>query len=135
MSIGVTLPNITPLTLPFWDGTRHGKFLLPKCNCCGKHFFRPEVACTHCFATDWSWVEASGRGTLYSYSVIHRAPARGFKTPLVFAVVELEESPVIFSNLVECELDDIRIGMPLEVTFDEISPGIMLPKFRPRGKQ
>lgn len=128
----ITLPNITPLTLPFWDGTRNGKFLLPKCNCCGKYFFRPEVACTHCFSSAWSWVEASGRASLYSYSVIHRAPARGFPTPSVFAVVELEESPAIFSNLVECALEDIRIGMPLAVTFDEISPGIALPRFRPR---
>lgn len=127
----VTLPSITPLTLPFWDGTRQGKFLLPKCNCCNQYFFRPEVACTHCFATDWSWIEASGRATLYSYSVIHKAPARGFPTPSVFAVVELEESPVMFSNLVECALDEIRIGMPLEVKFEEISPGIALPRFRP----
>ena len=135
MSIGVTLPNITPLTLPFWNGTRNGKFLLPKCNCCGKHFFRPEIACTHCLSTDWDWVEASGRGTLYSYSVIHRPPAPGFPTPLVFAVVELEESPAIFSNLVDCDQEDIRIGMPLEVVFDKVSGGIVLPKFRPSGKK
>src|SRR3954464_8635670 len=113
----ITLPEITPLTLPFWDGTRNGKFLLPKCNSCGKHFFRPEVASPHCFSPAWNWVEASGRATLYSYSVIHKAPARGFPTPTIFAVVEPAESPSIFSNLVGCTVDDIRIGMPLEVMF------------------
>jgi len=130
MTSGITLPAITPLTQPFWDAARAGRFTLPQCNACGRHFFRPEVACTHCFATDWQWVEASGRGSLYSYSIVHRAPAPGFATPFVFAVVELEEGCFLFSNIVGCEHDTIEIGMPLAVTFEPIAPGIDLPRFR-----
>jgi uncharacterized protein len=128
-----TLPGITPLTRPFWDATAQGRLLLPRCNDCGQHFFRPEVACTHCFAVNWRWVEASGRGSLYSYSIVHKAPAPGFVVPLVLAVVELDEGPFMFSNLVRCEHTDIRIGMRLQVQFDEVARGIHLPRFHPRG--
>ncbi|HEU0204480.1 MAG TPA: Zn-ribbon domain-containing OB-fold protein [Burkholderiaceae bacterium] len=130
-SPGITLPAITPLTRPFWDACSEGRLILPRCNGCQQYFFRPEVACTHCFATDWRWVDASGRATLYSYSIVHRAPAPGFKTPYVFAIVELEEGVTMFSNIVGCEPEDVRIGMALEVIFEKIAPGVHLPKFRP----
>jgi uncharacterized OB-fold protein len=126
-----TLPGITPLSRPFWDAAAQGRLLLPRCHACGKHFFRPEVACTHCFATDWSWVEASGRGSLYSHTVVHRPPAPGFVVPFVLAVVELDEGPFLFSNLVRCEHADIRIGMRLRMQFDGVAPGICLPRFHP----
>ena len=125
-----TLPAISALTRPFWDAAAQGRLMLPKCKACGRHFFRPEVACTHCFATDWQWVEASGRGSLYSYSVLHKAPAPGFKVPLVLAVVELDEGPCMFSNLVGVEMDGIRIGMPLQVQFEQVAAGVHLPRFR-----
>ena len=124
-----TLPAITALTRPFWDAAAQGRLLLPRCNACGQHFFRPEVACTHCFATDWQWVQASGRGTLYSYSIVGKAPAPGFVVPFVLAVVELDEGPAVFSNLVRCPPCDIRIGMPLQVGFEEVAAGIHLPRF------
>lgn len=126
-----TLPVPTPLTQPFWDAAAKGRLLLPRCNACGRHFFRPEVACTHCFATDWQWVQASGRGTLYSHTVVHRAPAPGFTVPLVLAIVELDEGPVMFSNLVACAEGDIRIGMALRVRFEQVSATIHLPRFEP----
>lgn len=88
------------------------------------------MACTHCFATDWQWVEASGRGCLYSYSVLHKAPAPGFQVPLVLAVVELDEGPCMFSNVVGVEMENIRIGMPLQVAFEQVAAGIFLPRFR-----
>ena len=124
-----TLPAITPLTRPFWDAAAEGRLLLPRCNACGRYFFRPEVACTHCFATDWQWVQASGRGTLYSYTVVHRAPAPGFVTPFVLAVVELVEGPVMLSNLVGCSETDVRIGMALRVRFEQVAPNVHLPRF------
>lgn len=124
-----TLPATTPLTQAFWDAAAQGRLLLPLCNACGRHFFRPEVACTHCFATDWQWVPASGRGTLYAYTVVHRAPAPGFAVPFVLAVVELHEGPVMFTNLVGCDESDIRIGMALKVRFEQVAAGVHLPRF------
>jgi uncharacterized OB-fold protein len=126
-----TLPNISALTRPYWDAAAAGRYLLPHCNACGAHFFRPEVACPRCFAIDWRWVEASGRGTLYSYSIVHRAPAPGFEVPFVFAAIELDEGPCVFSNIVGCAHADIRIGMKLQVQFDAVAPGIHLPRFHP----
>jgi len=125
-----TLPAVTPLTRPFWDAAAQGRLMLPRCNACHRHFFRPEVACTHCFATDWQWVEASGRGSLYSYSVLHKAPAPGFQVPLVLAVVELDEGPCMFSNVVGVEMENIRIDMSLHVAFEQVAAGIFLPRFR-----
>ncbi|NRF72014.1 Zn-ribbon domain-containing OB-fold protein [Aquincola sp. S2] len=124
-----TLPAITDLTRPFWNAAAEGRLLLPRCNACGQHFFRPEVACTHCFATDWQWVPASGRGTLYSHTVVHRAPAPGFAVPFVLALVELAEGPVMFSNLVGCDEADVRIGMALRVRFERVAVGVWLPRF------
>jgi uncharacterized OB-fold protein len=124
-------PAISELTRPWWNACREGLLLLPKCRACGRHFFRPEVACTHCFSLDWEWVEASGRGTLYSYTEIHRAPVPGFKTPAVFAIIELEEGVTMFSNVVECAPGQLQIGMPLQVVFETLAEEIALPKFRP----
>jgi uncharacterized OB-fold protein len=126
-----TLPAISALTRPFWDAAAQGRLLLQCCNACGRHFFRPEVACSHCFATDWLWLPASGHGSLYSYSIVHKAPAPGFAVPLVLAVVELAEGPFMFSNVVGCEHAAVRIGMRLQVQFDEVAPGIHLPRFHP----
>jgi hypothetical protein len=72
-----------------------------------------------------------GRGSLYSYSIVHKAPAPGFVVPLVLAVVELEEGPFMFSNVVGCAHAEVHIGMHLQVQFDEVAPGIHLPRFHP----
>lgn len=124
-------PAISELTRHWWNACREGLLLLPRCHACNRYFFRPEVACTHCFSLDWEWIEAAGCGTLYSYSVIHRAPVPGFKTPAVFAIVELEEGVTMFTNIVECEPDQLQIGMPLQVVFEALTAEISLPKFRP----
>lgn len=124
-------PAVTDLTRPWWEACREGRLLLPRCNDCGRHHFRPEVACTHCMSLDWQWVEASGRGTLYSYSEIHRAPVPGFRTPAVLAIVELEEGVTMFSNVVQCAPDALRIGMSLQVVFEPLDDEVTLPKFRP----
>ena len=130
-----TLPAITDLTRPFWNAAAEGR-LLPRCNACGRHVFRLEVACTHCFSTDWQWAQASGRGTLYSHTVLHRPPAPGFTGPFVLAVAELAEGPVMFSNLVRCEPGEVKIGMALPVRFERVAAGVWLPRFGPvRGAQ
>jgi uncharacterized OB-fold protein len=124
-------PAVSDLTRPWWNASREGRLLLPKCKDCGQHHFRPEVACTHCFSLNWDWVESSGRATLYSFSEIHRAPVPGFRTPAVFAIVELEEGVAMFSNIVECPPEQLRIDMPLQVVFEAITAEFTLPKFRP----
>ena len=130
------LPQPTPETRAFWDGCRRGELLLPRCRDCGRFHFYPRAMCPHCWSTSLESVKASGKGRLYSYVINHR-PAPGFedRTPYIIAVVELEEGVRILSNLVGVEPDPARLplDMPVEVTFEEVSPDITLPLFRPIG--
>ena len=126
---------LTPEARPYWDGLKEGKLMVPRCNACGKPFFYPRVACPHCFADALDWVQASGRGTLYSYTVVHNNAPSAFvaDVPYVVAVVELEEGVRMASNLVDCDHAALRCDMPVEVTFERLDDEFTLPKFRPRG--
>jgi len=119
------------LTQRFWDAARDGRLLYQHCSSCGKAFFRPEIACPHCHSQAWTWEESRGLGTLYSFSVSHRAPTPAFKAPFVFAAVDLDEGWSMFSNLVGLELDQVSIGMRLKVTFQAVSDSLTLPLFTP----
>jgi uncharacterized protein len=121
----------TPLTQPFWEAARDGKLLVQHCRSCAKKFFRPEIACPHCRARDWEWVESNGRGVLYSFSVMHRSPSPAFKAPFIFAAIEMNEGWSMFANLVGLELDEAEIGMALEVCFHAVSDKLTVPLFRP----
>jgi uncharacterized protein len=133
MSQNIPLPRITELTKRFWDACEQGVLLAPRCHDCGKFFFRPELACTHCFSTSWEWIETAGRGKLYSYTVIERPPTPGFKTPLIMAIVDVDEGFSMFSNLVGIGTDEIDIGMSLFVRFQSIC-GQTLPFFTKPGE-
>ncbi|HET6971874.1 MAG TPA: Zn-ribbon domain-containing OB-fold protein [Phenylobacterium sp.] len=119
------------LTRPFWDAAKEGRLVFQRCGACGKPFFRPEVACPHCFSQSWAWEESAGRGTLYSFSVSHRPPTPAFTAPFIFASVDLDEGWSMFSNLVGLGVDDPRIGMALQVSFHRLSEELTLPLFRP----
>jgi len=131
MTETITLPRPSPLTQPYWDAAREHRLVLPKCKACGKHFFRPEVVCKHCNSRDWTYVPSAGKGSLYSYSVVHRAPTPAFEVPFVLAIVELDEGVTMFSNIVDCPIESVRIGMPLSVAFKRVTDGITLPVFKP----
>ena len=125
------LPAPSPLSQPFWDGTREGRLLLQRCNDCGAYRWTPQHLCRDCHSEEYAWVETSGRGTLYSWSVVHRPPLPAFAPGYVLAVVELDEGPLMLSNLVDCEPDAVAIGMPVEVVFERASDEITLYRFRP----
>lgn len=121
----------TALTKHFWDACKGGKLAYQRCNDCGKAFFRPEIACPHCLSQNWSWQQSKGLGTLYSFSVSHRAPTPAFTAPFIFAIVDLDEGYSMFSNLVGLEMGEAKIGMRLQVTFRAVTGGMTLPLFRP----
>ncbi|MFV8817940.1 Zn-ribbon domain-containing OB-fold protein [Haliea sp. E17] len=121
-----------PADVPFWEGCREGRFLLHRCNLCQQHYW-PASRCVEHGDADMQWVEASGRGTLYTYTVMHRAytPDTRDKVPFVIAVVQLEEGPFYHSNILDCACDAVSIGMPLDVVLQPHDSGLTIPQFRP----
>jgi uncharacterized OB-fold protein len=129
------LPQPTPESAHFWEGTRLQELRLQRCNHCQEHYFPPRPFCPHCHGQDIEVVRASGKATLYSY-VISQRPAPGIEAPYVLAVVELEEGPRMMTNIVDCPArpESLPLGMPLEVHFEQQSEEITLPMFRPEVK-
>jgi len=136
-----TLPAPAPVVLPevkaFWDGTAEGKLLLAKCNECEQLIWYPRPFCPACASTSVSWVPASGRGTVYSFTVNRRGaadlPAYRDAGVYVLAYVELDEGPRIMTNIVECDPDSVRVGQKVEVVFHDTGQGTALWRFRPAG--
>ncbi|TAK55914.1 MAG: Zn-ribbon domain-containing OB-fold protein [Gammaproteobacteria bacterium] len=119
----------------YWSGVREHRLLVTRCRNCG-HTSHPRVACA-CAVPAPEWVEASGLGSVYTFIVYHRAyhPAFAAETPYNVAWVQLEEGPLLMTNIIGCELADIRIGMPVRVVYDEEANGMILPRFAPAGSQ
>ena len=128
------VPQTTPETQPFWDGTLAGELRLQRCEQCAHVYFPPRPFCPQCAARKVSWFKASGKAKLFSY-VIHHRPAPGFTAPYSIAVVELAEGPRMMTNIVGCPQtpEALQLDMPVEVTFEKLSDKIALPLFRPVG--
>jgi uncharacterized protein len=129
------LPQPDLETQPFWDATREAKLLIKHCNACDEYHFYPRPFCPKCWSEDVEWAQASGRSTLYTWSVVHRndLPPFGERVPYVAAVVDLAEGPRMMTNVVECDFDALTIGMDLEAVFHPISDEVTIVQFRPAG--
>jgi uncharacterized OB-fold protein len=127
------LPVATEESRPFWEGCRQGIFLLQYCNTCRRYQFYPRLYCMHCGADTLLWSQASGRGVIYSYTLIHQNKSPEFidETPYNVAIVQLEEGPRIMSNIVDIAPDGLRVDLPVTVVFDPVSDTISIPRFRP----
>lgn len=132
---GRPLPEPSPLTEAFWQAAREHRLVRPVCDRCGRSHFTPQVACPHCLATGWRYQPSTGRGTVYSWTVVHRPPGPGFDPPYVLAVVDLEEGWSMLTNLVgpggpgSGPPHDVHIGQAVRVRFDDITPDLVLPVF------
>ena len=111
-------PPTNPETLACWDAASQGKLLLKRCAACGESHWYPRALCPFCGSDRTEWQEASGRGTVYSYSVFRRAPV-----PYAIAYVTLAEGPTMMTNIVDCDLDAIRIGQAVRVSFKATEDG------------
>ena len=130
----IPLPRPTALSRPHWDGCREGVLRVQRCAACGSYEFIPQAVCTKCQAGKLEWVESSGRGSVYSHTTVYRPPRPEFDAPYVVAIVEIEEQPSLrlMTNIVDCEPDEVSIGMPVEVVFEDAGEDdIFLPLFRP----
>lgn len=132
----VPLPVITDENRPFWEGCRQGKLLLQYCDACQHYQFYPRLYCMRCGGSGLRWVEVSGRGTLYTYTVIRQNKSAEFRerVPYNVAIIQLEEGPRMMSNIVDTEPEDLRVDAPVRVVFDAVSDEISLPRFRIASK-
>lgn len=128
------LPAISSLNRPYWEGLTQRQLVMPQCSECGKFWYPPTPFCPECWSRDFTWQRLSGRGRVNSWVVFHQAYFSSFKDDIPYNVaeVELEEGPRLLTNLVEVDNADIRIGMAVEVCFDDITDEVTLAKFRPR---
>jgi uncharacterized OB-fold protein len=126
------LPKPSLWSKPFWDGAKQHKLLLKKCRACGYIDHPPYLYCTNCSSEESDWVEASGKGSLYAYAVNAYGVPFPFMEdlPYVVALIDLPEGPRMISNVVDCDVKELKNGMELEVVFVEASPEITLPKWR-----
>ncbi|WP_050616115.1 Zn-ribbon domain-containing OB-fold protein [Bacillus testis] len=121
-------------TKPFWDYLKEKKDLyFQRCANCHSYMHPPRPICNQCKSFDMEWVPSSGKGTIYSYVVYHRPVHPGFEVPYEVVLVEMEEGVRIVSNMVDCEPEDIYIGMPVELVIDEVADDLVLPKFKRRN--
>jgi uncharacterized OB-fold protein len=124
-------------TVAYWDAAKAGKLLLKECRACGKAFFYPRGHCPRCWSTDTVWRESSGRGTVYTFTVVYQNDLPPFRErlPYVVAVVDLEEGVRMTSNVEGCAPEDVRCGMPVAVAFREEARSedetVAIPVFRP----
>lgn len=127
------LPRITPEMAPFWEAARRHELVVQQCRGCGTYRFPARDLCSRCLAREADWRAVPGRGKVFSIAVMHQVYHPGFaaEVPYAIVVVELEEGARLVSNLVDCPPGEIAIGMPVEVVFDDVTPEVTLPKFRP----
>ncbi|HXG50634.1 MAG TPA: Zn-ribbon domain-containing OB-fold protein [candidate division Zixibacteria bacterium] len=130
------LPEMTPVNRPFWEGARAGRLVMQKCRDCGSWVFCPRPLCVECHSERLEWVPLSGRGKVFSFTVIREVVGRALRgfapdIPYVTAWIDLEEGPRFCSNIVGCPIDKVTIGMGVEVVFEDTGEGVVLPKFRP----
>ena len=131
------LPVITAENRPFWEGCRQGKLLLQYCDACRQYQFYPRLYCMHCGSQHTRWVEAGGRGVVYSYTIIRQNKTPEFRNdvPYNVALIQLEEGPRMLSNVIDIAPGDLRVDLPVTVVFDQVSAEISLPRFRPQGEK
>lgn len=129
------LPAIEPGAQPYWDALRRHELIYQKCRSCGTQFSPYQPLCPQCWSEEVDDRKSSGRGRVYTFSIVYRAPMPSFKADLPYAVaiVELDEGFFMTTNIIGCPPDQVRIGMPVEVEFVDATDDITLPKFRPLG--
>ena len=129
------VPVASPETADYWSGAKRHELLIQHCSSCGHHQFYPRVLCTACSGRMLTWVRASGRGTIRSYTVVRRPVSEAYApdVPYVVALVALAEGPSMMSRIVAIDPEAVRIGLAVEVTFQDWTDAVSVPVFRAAG--
>ena len=122
----IPAPPLNPEIQPFFDAAAQGRLMIKRCAACGQPHHYPRALCPFCSSDRTEWMPASGRGRIYSYSVMRRVPV-----PYAIAYVTLEEGVTMMTNIVDCDLDALRIGQAVRVVFKPTEGGPPVPMFTP----
>jgi len=127
------LPQPTHLSAPFWKLCLEHRLTCQRCDECGTYVFPPQDFCRSCFKDALEWIDVSGGGTVYSYTVIWRPQTPAFEAPYVVAIVDMAEGYQMMANVIGCAWEDVKVGLAVEVVFEDRNDTISLPMFRPRS--
>ncbi len=127
------VPAIDPDSAPYWEGAKEGRLMIQRCKKTGQTFLYSRQLVPGVDDSQVEWIEASGKGEVYSFTVARRPAGQAFAgdCPYVIASVTLAEGARIMSNIVTDDVDAVKIGMPVEVFFDDVSEDLTIPKFKP----
>jgi uncharacterized OB-fold protein len=132
---GKPLPDInSPISKQFWEGCKRGELQLQFCGHCNSYQFYPRPSCLKCGRRDLIWRRSTGRGKVYSFTIIRQvvdnSPEFQKEIPFTIGLIELEEGVRMYSNIVDVNPEDVKIGQSVEVIFQQLTPAVLLPKFR-----
>lgn len=128
-------PQSNPTTEPFWEATRQQKYMLQWCTSCNKSIFYPREVCPKCLLSEkLEWRESPGQGEVYTFNIMRKpgVPFMADRVPYVVALITLDEGTRVLTNVVNCAPEDVKIGMPVKVAWEELTDGRNLPVFEPR---
>jgi hypothetical protein len=130
---GLVLPQLDDVNRPFWDGCRDGILRLQRCTDCAQLRYPISIVCPHCLSTGATWEVMSGRGEVYTFAIFRHAYNNAWRArvPYNVALVQLTEGPTLISNVVDIELEDLRIGLPVTVVFESVTDAVTVPRFKP----
>ena len=127
------LPHLDEENRPWWEALQRHELYIQKCRDCGFTRYYPRALCTNCLSSKTEWVKCSGHGKIYTFTVTNQNQAAGFREslPYVMAYVELDEGLKMLTNIVDCPPEQVKIGMPVEVVYEDVTRDVTLAKFRP----
>lgn len=125
------LPQVDDLNRPFWNGAREGVLRLQRCSSCNILRYPISPVCPSCLSTEFAWDEVSGRGEVYTFGVFRHVynDAWRDRAPYAVAIVKLAEGPFMIADLVDVDVDEVQVGMPVEVHYDTVTPDLTIPRF------
>ena len=126
------LPRLDEESRWFWEACARHELVLQRCGACGTVRWHPRALCPACLSGETEYVRSTGRGTVYTFTVTRQNQAAGFRDelPYVLAYVELDEGVRMLTNVVGTPVEEVRIGMPVEVVFEDVDETLSLPKFQ-----
>ncbi|MBF6567658.1 MAG: Zn-ribbon domain-containing OB-fold protein [Candidatus Binataceae bacterium] len=127
------LPHLDEENRPWWEALKRHELYLQQCRDCSAMRYYPRALCPECLSPHTDWILSNGRGKIYTFTVTYQNTAAGFREflPYVLAYVELDEGCRMLTNIVDCAPEQVTIGLPVAVVFDDVTSEITLAKFRP----